>query len=453
MAFHTSFRSPLRAVCGAAGAGALLFGGLLAAPIASANDITLDTRLGQRVLAAGKTQRIFLRVSLEGIAHGSRKERSPVNIALVLDRSGSMRGKKLAQAKQAALLALSRLDRSDVTAIIAYDDRVQTVLAATRLSDRADARARVRALEAGGRTALYAGVKRGLGEVGKFLSADRVNRLILLSDGLANVGPSTPAQVARLGQIAAGQGISITTIGLGLGYNEDLMARLAGASDGNHAFVEHAEDLVDIFDKEFADVLSVVAQDIEIIIKCRAGFRPIRVLGRSAQITGPKVKLRLNQAYGGQRKYVILEVEVAADKAVAGVAEIAGVEVSYTGMGSNSREKETATIGAKFSTSKDEVDASIDADVMTAVATQIATVTSEKAVKLRDQGDREGARKLLEENATYLRDKARQYKAPALERMSRQNAGIADQLSDSDWSKSRKQLRARQHRQKSQQSY
>ena len=203
MAFHSSIRRPYRAAFGAACVFGMLLCGLSGASIASAGAIKLDTRLGRDVLTAGETQHVYVRVLLEGIAVESTR-RTPVNIALVLDRSGSMRGDKLAQAKKAAGMALARLDRHDVMAIVAYDDIVQSLLPATRLNDREGARARVAAMEAGGRTALYAGVEQGLREIAKFRAPDRVNRLILLSDGLANVGPSTPAELGRLGRRAAG---------------------------------------------------------------------------------------------------------------------------------------------------------------------------------------------------------------------------------------------------------
>ena len=113
-----------------------------------------------------------------------------------------------------------------------------------------------------------------------------MNRVILLSDGQANVGPKSATELGELGMSLGKEGISVTTIGLGAGYNEDLMANLAGYSDGNHAFVENAEDLVRIFNYEFGDVLSVVAQDLVIRIQLMDGVRPMRLLGRDGEILG-----------------------------------------------------------------------------------------------------------------------------------------------------------------------
>ena len=440
-----------KALCGSLCGAALL----LTAPAAgfATPDVDLDVSLAQNVLAAGRSQRLFIRVSLEGIPALSRRERAPVNVALVLDRSGSMRGTKLARAKAAAIMALDRLGRDDIAAVIAYDDSVETLLSATRLRDPAAARARIETIEAGGRTALYAGTRAGLREVRRFLRNDRVNRVILLSDGLANVGPSTPAELGRLGRAAGSEGISITTIGLGLGYNEDLMARLAGASDGNHAFVEHPEDLVEVFDREFGDVLSVVAQDIEIVITLRDGYRLRRVLGRDAEMNGRTARLRLNQINGGQRKYVLLEVEIPAARAVVGRADIADVTIRYSGMANGARKSARRTVTARFTTSPEEAAASVNNAVMADISAQIATENSERAIELRDRGDLAGARKVLEENAAYLRAQARKLDAPALDRLGRESEATAGRLSEGEWGRTRKALRASQHRWKYQQGY
>src|SRR5205085_8842601 len=116
-------------------------------------------------------------------------------------------------------------------------------------------------IEAGGNTALHGGVSRGAAEIRRHLDDGHyVNRIILLSDGLANVGPSTPEELGRLGTSLMKEGISVTTIGLGLGFNEDLMTRLAQRSDGNTYFVESSADLPRIFAAELGDVLNVVAR-------------------------------------------------------------------------------------------------------------------------------------------------------------------------------------------------
>jgi len=424
----------------------------LSAHVANANQVKLEAELGQSVLQLGKNGRIYLRINLEGIAIPTGEERTPVNVALVLDRSGSMRGAKLAQAKEAAIMALNRLGRSDYISVVAYDHNVTIPVPATRVTDHKSIEARIASLRAQGRTALYAGTKQGIREVRKFISDNRVNRVILLSDGLANVGPSTPAELGKLGRLAADDGVSVTTIGLGLGYNEDLMSRLAYNSDGNHAFVEKPGDLVKVFNDEFGDVLSVVAQDVIIEIKCRKGFKPVRVLGRKAEVNGDRIKLRLNQLYGSQKKYIVVELDAEAISA-GGMSPLADVDVSYRSMKSQTRERVSAKPAVTYSASLEDVRGSVNKKVMADVTTQVANEVNEKAVSLRDAGKVDAARGMLEKNAVYLKQKANEYGASALFDLEKKNRDDAKSLTGAEWRKSRKAMRARQHKLKSQQAY
>src|SRR5262249_5389311 len=157
------------------------------------------------------------------------------------------------KAKEAALMVLDRLQPNDYLSVITYDSTVDVIVPSSHPSERSQTRELISALTPQGSTALFAGVTNGIEEVGKHLDPHRVNRIILLSDGQANVGPRSPNELGRLGEVAGRQGISITTIGVGLDYNEDLMTQLALASDGNHAFAENATDLASIFQHELGD--------------------------------------------------------------------------------------------------------------------------------------------------------------------------------------------------------
>ncbi len=414
--------------------------------------VTLDARFSQSVLKSGETARAFLRVGLRGIRPPEEIGRTPANIALVIDKSGSMQGAKITDAREAALMALGRLREDDTLAVVAFNHMIDIVLPATPAGDLPNMRRAIRDLRAGGRTALYAGVETGINEVLTYLDPYAVNRVILLSDGLANVGPTSPGRIAALGRDAASEGISITTIGLGLGYNEDLMTRLALNSDGNHAFVEHPDDLVGIFNKEFGDVFSVVGQGAEVEIDFPDGIRPLRTLGRPAEIEGQRVNFDLRQIYGGQEKYLLVEVEVAGD-AARNKLQAAQVSARYTDMRTKQEAAIKDVVTLSFSNDTGKIEASRDKGVLSAATMQIATERSEKAVKLRDSGRVEEAKKLLEDNAAYLKEQARALSAPALEGLAEEQARDAEAMTSGDWNRQRKDMRSRQYKGKTQQSY
>ncbi len=423
---------------------------LLSATTATASRIAVDVSLAQPWLEAGEQRTTYLKVGLTGFELAGR--RTPVNLAIVLDRSGSMQGDKLRHAKEAALLAVKRLAAEDIVSVIAYDHSIHVVVPATRVADREHINTAIRQLEAGGNTALFAGVSKGAFEVRKFLDPRKVNRVLLLSDGLANVGPDTPADLGELGASLRKEGISITTVGLGLGYNEDLMTRLAERSDGNHAFAEQPTDLARIFDLELGDVLEVVAQEVLVEITCPPGVRPVRVLGRDAEIVGRKVLVLMNQLYSKHEKYVLLELEVPAQRAGEEL-QVAGVEVSYANMATMADDHLNRRVAARFTDSVEVVQEHENRDVMVAVVEQIATLQNELALNLRDQGKIEEAQQLLLLNADYAAQNAVVLNAKQLQELALDNFTDADNLAPEDWEKNRKVMRERQSVTKTQRRY
>lgn len=416
-----------------------------------AYQIKLDTALATPILLAEQKQNVYLRVSLTGLPFKDQK-RVPINVALVIDKSGSMQGEKISNAKKAAIMAVEHLRPYDIISVITYDHQAEILLPATKATNKDMIIREIKNLKAGGSTALYDGVEKGAREIRKFLDRKRVNRIILVSDGLANVGPSTPKELGKLGAALGEENISVTTIGLGLGYNEDLMTQLAQKSDGNHAFVEQASDLVAFFNHEFSDILSVVSQEVNLTIICGEAIRPIRVLNRDAKILPQQVFVKLNQLYSEQEKYVLLELEVPAHK-VGEEAMIAGIAVVYRRMDNDKMERMSSMVKASFTDSLEVVAKNTDVSVMTAVAEQLAVEKNELAVKLRDQGKIKEAQRVLIENANKLGEEAAKYNSKSLEKLKDMNLDDAKNLEGRDWVKQRKLMRKEQYKSKTQQKY
>ncbi|WP_455205490.1 vWA domain-containing protein [Kaarinaea lacus] len=417
-----------------------------------AKQVDVKVALSTPVMPANKTQTTFLKISLEGFELANAVDRVPANVAIVLDKSGSMQGEKIVRAKEAAIVAVNAMNANDIVSVITYDDVVRVIVPGSKVADKHSIISQIQTINAGGSTALFAGVSKGAAEVRKFIDKERVNRVILLSDGQANVGPSAPSELGQLGASLAKEGISVTTIGLGTGYNEDLMTQLAGYSDGNHAFVENAQDLAQVFKYEFGDVFSVVAQDVDVIIKCQPGVRPLRVLGRNAEIYGDTVKIYLNQLYSAQEKFVLLEVEVPSQQS-GRVLDLAKVDVSYNNMLTKNRDNVGQPVQVAFSASEQDVFRSTDKTVVKSAASQVANEISKRAVELRDKGQVKEAQKLLNQGADFLGSQASQYDLPELKELEQDARKDADELEKKDWTKKRKSLRAKQYKLENQQSY
>lgn len=380
------------------------------------------------VLPADVTDKAIVKIALDGVKQPRRALRPPVNLALVIDRSGSMSGDKIARAREAALEAVRQLAPDDLVSLIAYDSRVETLVPAQRVGSGRQLETAISSIEAGGNTALYGGVLRGAEEIRRHESdGGYVTRIILLSDGQANVGPSSPEELGRLGASLLREGIAVTTIGLGLGFNEDLMTRLAERSDGNTYFVENSEELPRIFAAELGDVLSIVARRVVIEVEFPAGVRPVRFVGREGVIRGQKAELSLNQLYGGQEKFALVEVEVSPAKSGAS-REIARARVSYEDALQQRSEILVARRTVEFSAKKAAVVESADHRVQADYAANVLAGAKDEAVALVDANRRDEAGALLRQRAAELAQMGEVYKNEAVQRVAAPAAAEANRV-------------------------
>jgi Ca-activated chloride channel family protein len=410
-------------------------------------DIAIESQFDRGVMRAGEGQRAYLKI-LIGAKRRDAIRRAPMNIALVIDRSGSMSSQgRIENARQAAAMAVDRLGRDDIFSVVSYDDRVEVEVPATKLTSPETAKDRIRRLSPRGSTAIHAGLLAGAEELRKFKSRDRVNRIILLSDGLANVGPSQPRDFTSLGRELASEGMTVSTIGLGTGYNEDLMAGLARAADGSHVFVQESADLANFLAREFDDALGIFAQDVEIIITLKDGVKPIRSLGRDAKIEGSRIVYKVGALMSGASQILLSEIEIPASAAI-GETEIASVEVAYVEAQTGTRATASSKAVGRFDQDHAAADKSINAGVMADVTTLVSREARAEAVRLRDAGRADEAVKKFKDNVDFIR--RQQTLLPGLPgyapldnelRASEAAASPAARSSDG-WAKARKEQRA-----------
>ncbi|PHI30020.1 vWA domain-containing protein [Budvicia aquatica] len=386
----------------------------------------------------------YLKISLTGFKQ-DETEKSPINLSLVIDRSGSMSGDRIEKAREAAIMAINMLKDDDIVSIIAYSDNAYVIIPATKAKNK-DAMIKIinDTIKPGGGTALFAGVSKGITEVNKFIKKNQVNRIILLSDGQANVGPSTTKELADLGQVAGKQGIAVTTIGLGNGYNEDLMTALAGFSDGNHAYVENSADLETAFVREFKDVMSVVAQEVVVTIKLQDGVKPVRLLGRDGDIIGNNVTVKMNQLYSNQEKYVLLEVVPPKGKESEN-KPLAEVSVSYDNLKTHRKDTFNDRVNIGYSKSQQAVKAAVQEEIVVDSAIQKANIENARAIKLLDEGKKDEANQIIQKNADAMSSLSSSVNSPAArsKAISSQeiNQKLATEVETKDVSSSRKSLK------------
>jgi len=232
-------------------------------------------------------------------------DRAPLDVVVVLDRSGSMSGAAL-DAVTAATAQLLRLAApADRISVVAFDDTVQLVLPLAQ-HDPITAGRTVRALYPGGSTNLSGGWLKGL----ELLTADRrdgaLRRIIVLTDGHANAGITGAGQLVPLITSGYAQGVTTSCIGFGDGYDEGLLAALADGGMGNDYWCDGADQAAQVFADEFGGLASVVAQNVSVEITPSAGVAATAVLNEfPITEVANGVQVAMGDAFGGERRRLV----------------------------------------------------------------------------------------------------------------------------------------------------
>lgn len=220
---------------------------------------------------SGSNRHLVVRVDapkLDGAA-----VRKPMNLAFVLDRSGSMGGGKLDFAKGATLEGISRLQARDRFAVVVYDDQVTVPVESTLATDSARSRARseLASIDARGSTDLASGWLSGCHQIAGRLDEGHVARALLFTDGQANHGETNPDVLAHHAAELRARGIVTSTFGIGLDFDEQLLRRIADAGGGNARFIESNADFGRLLREELSDTLDVVHRSLVLHIHTPRG--------------------------------------------------------------------------------------------------------------------------------------------------------------------------------------
>jgi Ca-activated chloride channel homolog len=395
----------------------------------------------RRLVQAGKEQEVVVKIDVDS-ASGQRPDRLPLNIALVIDHSGSMAGAKIEKTKQAAMQLIDQLTAQDSLALVEFDDRVDVLFPSQHVADREALKAQVQRIEPGGSTALYAGVEAGGTQLLKIDSrTERINRVILLSDGLANVGPSSTSALKGLGRSLSRQGVSVSTIGVGDDYNEDLMAGLAEASDANYYYVQDAEKLPEIFAKELGGLQTMTARNVQIVITCADGVEPIDLIGRSEKFIDRKTAVEFGPFTSGQKRYLFLRCRVKASNDVT-LMDLASVKLTYRDETNESRETSTEqNVRIGVSTDEREVAAAIDQTVAAERELQLNALAKDQAMSDADAGNYRNAAESLRANAQKLEAAAANAPSPVKQNLESQAQEQRDRATKIDAGGMSKSLR------------
>lgn len=301
---------------------------------------------------------------------------------------------KLERAKEAASLLIRRLGDEDVTSVVTYDDEVWTVAGPTPGTQRQLLLERLRTIEAGGMTNLSGGWLRGRELVADQLVEDGVNRVLLLTDGLANVGITEPGKLRSLIGAAVGNGISTTTIGFGADYDEQLLRSLADAGGGSTYFIEDPEQAPAVFEAEIEGLMSLAAQNVTVRVTPSPAVEHVTVFHQYPRqpTSDGSLSLELGDLYALEPQSLLCEFLLSSD---VGTTEAAVAEFTvgaYVLLPNGGVEKKTVKLPIRVNRSGASV---TDPEVRREMLLLEAARAREEALEDRARGAfNEGARKL-----------------------------------------------------------
>ncbi|HSJ05507.1 MAG TPA: VWA domain-containing protein [Longimicrobiales bacterium] len=346
----------------------------------------------------GRIVRVLLRVEADA---PPKHDRLPLNLSLVLDRSGSMHGAKLAAARAAAALLVRRLSPDDVVSVVAYDDSVATIAEPAKGDAQATLPRQVEAIETGGSTNLSGGWLRGRELLGRNRLEGGINRLMLLTDGLANVGILFPQQLTGLAAQGKTDGITTTTIGFGTDYDEHLLRAMADAGGGSMYYIENPDQAASIFGDELQDLIALGAQNVTVTIRPAPVARLTTVHHDYPRTSaGTALTLELGDIYAREPKPLLIELMVAG----ANETDTTVLDLSVEGdvlTAGGGVERQVVTLPVVL-TAGEEV--RVEPEVRKDLLLMDAAKARQDALSLSEQGDWDGAAALLRATGAQLRE-------------------------------------------------
>lgn len=256
---------------------------------------------------------VYLYIDLRAQKVDERRERTPMNIAVVIDRSGSMADKnKLDYVKRAVDYIIDQTDRNDYLSIVMYDDNIDVLQPSAPVGDKYILRDKVSRIKPGGFTNLSGGMFEGYDQVNNSYSRGFVNRVLLLSDGLANRGITDRYKLAdKVREMNRRDNITISTFGVGNDFNENLMADLADYGKGNYYYIRNSSDIPDIFANELRGVRNLVGQGTKIRVKYPSVYLSLsKVFGYPYEASGDEVVIDFKDVFSDQAKSVLVKFDV-----------------------------------------------------------------------------------------------------------------------------------------------
>jgi Ca-activated chloride channel homolog len=344
----------------------------------------------------------FLYLEAKAVKHSAAAtERVPLNIALVLDRSGSMMGDKLEYCKRAAKFVVDNLDANDRVSVVIYESDVRVLVPSVKAGNKEQIKKMIDGINVAGGTCMSCGMFSGYDEVKKYFEQQHVNRVLLLTDGLANAGISNRKSLDSIAnKYATTDRITLSTFGVGANFDEKMLTDLAEYGVGNYYFIDKPENIPPIFSKEMKGLLEVVAQEAVVKLELPANVTVVKVYGYRYEQKGNTLIIPFRDVFSEEVKSVLAELKLKRPQ----TGELVFKSV-FTYNDAVAKQKNISI--ASDVTLLPTVDyAMVDKNMDDYVLQQVTIFKSndmlEAAMDMADKGDFTGAAAIVSSNEAYL---------------------------------------------------
>ncbi len=382
----------------------LIIFALLVCSVSHADSVVPKVELDCPLVPTGQKTTVYALIDFEVAAAAENQKRQDINLALVIDRSGSMADKgKIKYAKKAAKIVVDSLHASDRISVVEYDDVVSVLWPSSLVESPKTIKSMIDRLSPRNSTNLSGGMRKGVEEVAKNLDAGRLNRVILLSDGKANRGVTNPHAISHFARQAKAKGMHISTMGLGMDYNEDLMEAIAESGGGNYYFIEHPTQMSRIFKNELSILFSTVAKDVRLQFVANTAIVKSEFIGFASTRNGSTIELQPEDFYSNEKRTLVLRLEVQAGPD--GQSNLGKLALSYFDVLQNKKVSREQTLQVRATADLAQVKKSQNKKVVAESTLFEANHKHAQSVRLYEKGQKKNALDQIKQLARDLNQK------------------------------------------------
>lgn len=404
------------------------------------------------LLVEDECGRLYLQIELIG-QEIVVEERAPMNLSIVIDRSGSMTGGKLEDARRAALWLVDHLADGDRVSIVSYASDVSVDVPSTRVGPHTRgrlARAIDRLYAAGG-TYLSGGLEAGAHEVQRGWDRELLNRVILMSDGNANVGTTDVFALERMADRLRREGVTVTTMGVGLDYNEDLMTSVAVAGAGHYYFIERSGELERMFGRELDGLARTVARDAVLELDLPDDIIVEDVYGYRHESFRGGVRIPMSSVAAGEKRRLLMSLKMPRGRQGSDVTVASGRLTFRDEVKKRDRSLSLKPVKVRYTSDRRVAQRSVNRKVVEKLEAVRNAQVRKEALRRLDRGDRAGAQQIVRRRAQQAKKAAKTFGGAELAKEADSIFDFEDEVqaapapSSSDYKRMKKSNKARAH--------